>query len=111
MFRRINLSAIVVMAIGCVLGYAVAAGNLNRASWAGTRQASSNSAAEQGASAQERQGGCSDGMNKGELVALATHNEKVAAEAEKSGKQPNILVVWGAVKRIRSRRAAIACPA
>src|SRR5208337_1647398 len=32
---------------------------------------------------------------RAQLLALAEHNQDATAAAEKSGKQPNILVIWG----------------
>ena len=95
MFRRINLSAIALMAIGGLLGYAVASGNLNPAIWFSTAQASSNSTSAQGTAAQEQLAGCCDGVNKDQMVALATHNRNVEANAQTSGKKPNICIIWG----------------
>ena len=43
----------------------------------------------------ERPAGSRDGVNKGEILALATHNQTVIAEAQKSGKKPNICIIWG----------------
>ncbi|QVL33747.1 sulfatase-like hydrolase/transferase [Telmatocola sphagniphila] len=39
--------------------------------------------------------GCGDGLSKQELALLTAHNEKVSAQAEKSGKKPNFCIIWG----------------
>jgi arylsulfatase len=43
----------------------------------------------------ERPAGSGDGANKGAILALAAHNQTVAAAGQESGKKPNICVIWG----------------
>ena len=38
---------------------------------------------------------CDQGATKAELLALAAHNQGVAAAARESGKKPNICIIWG----------------
>ncbi len=95
MLRRVHVGAIVMMAIGCLLGYAAASGNLDLARWASSVQASPNATVDQAAAAPKRPVGCCDGVNRGDFVALAAHNQKVAAEAQQFGKKPNICIIWG----------------
>lgn len=38
---------------------------------------------------------CSDGLARSEQVALASHNQLVAATLAQTGKKPNILIIWG----------------
>jgi arylsulfatase A-like enzyme len=38
---------------------------------------------------------CSRGANKSELVAMATHNQAVAAALSQTGKKPNFCIIWG----------------
>ncbi len=38
---------------------------------------------------------CSNGLNRTDQLALASHNQLVAATLAQAGKQPNILVLWG----------------
>jgi arylsulfatase len=38
---------------------------------------------------------CSSGLNRSEQLALATHNQLVAATQAQSGKKPNIVIIWG----------------
>jgi len=78
---------IAMMACGCLLGYGAASGNLNLALWAG-QPALATTAAPVGRSV-----GCCDGVDKGDFIALAAHNQKVATEADKSGKKPNIVLI------------------
>jgi len=95
MFRQSKVSAIMGMAIGSLLGCAAALGNFNPFLFANAAQVSPNVTADSVATARERPEGCCDDVNKGELVALAAHNERVAAEAQASGKKPNICIIWG----------------
>ncbi|MBP3959947.1 arylsulfatase [Gemmata sp. G18] len=38
---------------------------------------------------------CDAGANAADLAALAAHNQKVTANAQKDGKKPNICIIWG----------------
>jgi arylsulfatase A-like enzyme len=73
MFRRIQVSTIVMMAIGGLLGYAAASGTLKPGSRARAAEMVPTSVTEQ----------------------LAAHNQNVAAAAQKDGKKPNICIIWG----------------
>jgi len=95
MFRQSHVSAIMMMAMGGLLGYAASSGHLSLGNRASAGEPVPTSETEQLAARAVRAETCSDGVNKGELVALAAHNEKVAAEAQKSGKKPNICIIWG----------------
>ncbi len=95
MLRRIHVSALSSVAIGALLGYAAASGNLNPSRWVSIAQASPGATAELEAAAPERTTGCGDGVSREELTVLAINNQKVSAAAQKSGKKPNILVIWG----------------
>jgi arylsulfatase len=83
------------MAIGCLLGYAGASGKLNPARWAKAAQAASNATPDLVSPAGQRTEGCCDDASKGAFVALAAHNRNVAADARRSGKKPNICIIWG----------------
>ena len=98
MFRRSHLNAILTMMVGGLLGYAAASEKLDP-----LRQSSA-SAASEGLSALQPSecapagvpiAGCCDDAKRGELLALATHDESVQENAAQSGKKPNILVIWG----------------
>ncbi len=93
MFRRIHISAFATLAIGCLLGYAVASGSLAPANRASAAPAPHNAIVDSTSAVREQPKGCCDGVNKGELVALAAHNQNVASKTQKSGKQPNILLI------------------
>jgi arylsulfatase len=85
-----------VLAIGALLGYLAAAGRLNPFSWAGTAPppAETTNAKPTGTGNGARPT-CCDEVNEGRLLALANHNEQVAARTAQTGKKPNILVIWG----------------
>ncbi|HLN31808.1 MAG TPA: arylsulfatase [Gemmataceae bacterium] len=95
MFQRTRTNAIALVAIGGLLGFAAASGKFNPARWASDAQGSSNASAAQSAEPAKPSASCCDVLNKGELAAIAAHNQKVAAKADKTGKKPNILVIWG----------------
>jgi len=40
-------------------------------------------------------GGCSMCASKGEMLALAAHNQLVAAALAQTGKKPNLCIIWG----------------
>jgi len=82
-----RVCAILSLAAGSLLGCLAAAtnGNPTAASGATTPKRSVTTAA-----------GCSDQRaTKAELLALAFHNQGVAAAARESGKKPNICIIWG----------------
>src|SRR5262249_42142190 len=95
MFKNTKILAVAFMGLGMLLGYAAAAGKLNPAMWARASQPVPTTAADQPVSVPDQQAGCCDGVNKGQLVALANHNERVAPAAQTSGQKPNILIIWG----------------
>jgi hypothetical protein len=86
--RNTKVLAVACIGLGVLLGYAAASGRLNpwERAQAGLRAANAVQPApfatpDPSVATPERQGGCCDGVNKGEMVALAAHNQKVAAEA------------------------------
>ncbi len=100
--RNSKILALACIGLGILLGYATATWRPN--SWqqvqAGLRDSNDIrpapvATADRIAAAQERQNGCCEGVNQGALFTLAAHNHKVAADAQNSGKRPNILIVWG----------------
>ncbi len=100
--RNSKILALACIGLGILLGYATATWRPN--SWqqvqAGLRDSNDIrpapvATADRIAAAQERQNGCCEGVNQGALFTLAAHNHKVAADAQNSGKKPNILIVWG----------------
>ena len=95
MIRRIHVGALVVMAIGSVLGFGAARGTVNLDQRARADQTASITTADRPAASAEQPSGTCAGVNKGEFLALAAHNQAVAAEAQASGKKPNICIIWG----------------
>lgn len=81
--------------LGVLIGYAAASGKLSSIQWVRASQPAPTSRTDESKSAGETQPGCCDGASKDELLALANHNARVAADSEKSGKKPNICIIWG----------------
>jgi Sulfatase len=49
-----------------------------------------------GSPANAEESGCfSQGLSKAQMLALATHNQTVAANSAQSGRKPNIVIMWG----------------
>jgi hypothetical protein len=94
MFRKVHVVAVVSAVLGAALGYLAAAGHLNLFCQANAAPEPDvvGTAPSPGASTP---GPRCNGVSKGELVALAAHNQQVAAKGTSSGKKPNILVLWG----------------
>jgi arylsulfatase len=99
MVRNTRVQTAAVLAVGVLLGYLAASG-LSPFSWAGgarlpVEEVTAKPAGSGGANEQV----CCNGSDTGQLLAradpLASHNEKIAAEAQKSGKKPNICIIWG----------------
>jgi arylsulfatase len=86
MLRHPNLLALAALALGALLGYAAASGMLNPLEWRGAGGPPAR-AAEPAAPRQT--------SKVPATRSLATHNQKVAAEADKSGKKPNFCIIWG----------------
>ena len=82
-----SASRILSLIAGAVIGYAVATSNGD------STAASLPSASER--SVTTAAGCCVQIATKAELLALAAHNQAVAVAAEKSGKKPNICIIWG----------------
>src|SRR5262245_57284139 len=95
MRKNTKVMAVGFLGLGMLLGYAAASGYLNPAQWARASQRAPAARTDQPTDAGKAQPGCCDGVSKGELVALGTHDTRVVAQSEKDGKKPNILVIWG----------------
>ena len=93
MLKNVKLQFLLVAGLSALLGYAAASGKLNpfQKADAGTADQPKTAAS----SAPAAPGCCSDGLSKAGMLALATHNNAVAAKAADAGKKPNILVLWG----------------
>ncbi len=95
MMRQIHIGAIATMVIGSLLGYSAASGEGQPTAQANRVQPLSIDRLEQPLVLLPRpEIGC-DATRRGETLALAVHNQKVAADAQKVDKKPNILVIWG----------------
>ncbi|VTR91249.1 arylsulfatase : Arylsulfatase OS=Flavobacterium hydatis GN=IW20_13330 PE=4 SV=1: Sulfatase [Gemmata massiliana] len=90
MFRVTNVPVMIALAIGAAGGWAGASGKFDallRAEQQATTAADSTPCAE---------GGCCASPDKAAaLTAINAHNAKVSANAQKDGKKPNILVIFG----------------
>jgi arylsulfatase A-like enzyme len=87
MVRAYRVCVILSLAAGALFGYIAPTSNGD------SRVASAPRAPEHSVSTAAS---CSDQpATKAQLLALAAHNEAATAAAEKSGKKPNILVIWG----------------
>jgi len=95
MFRRTHVRAVVMMAIGSMLGFAAAMGKVGPDQRAAAGQTAATTTADSPRASAERPAASCDGANKGAILALAAHNETVAARAQESGKKPNFCIIWG----------------
>src|SRR5438270_7775177 len=87
MWKNVKFQLLLVAGVSALLGYAAAAGKLNPFAKADAGQTEQPKAAAPAAAEAAKPGCCSDGVNKGTLVALANHNEAVAANAAAAGKK------------------------
>ncbi len=95
MLKSTRFQAIVLVAVGALLGYAAASG---KERWNWQVEAAPPSEPLQPAHsspAQLPQVDCCEGSNKGKLLALATRSHKVAHYADTSRKKPNIVFIMG----------------
>ena len=81
--------------LGVLLGYAAASGRLKPFQTADAAPPVPDAVLAKAASADPSCPTRCEGANKGELLALASHNAEVQAKAEKEGKKPNICIIWG----------------
>ncbi|MFO0806505.1 MAG: arylsulfatase [Gemmataceae bacterium] len=91
MLNRSTLGSLVLVAVGAAFGWAAANGHLNlsRQANASTTETASTP---KPVPATTPATCCETGAN---LAVLAEHNRKVSAVAQKDGKKPNILIIWG----------------
>jgi arylsulfatase len=98
MFRAFHISAVVAIAIGSLFGYTAASSTLksnrNSSNRADAALASRPLAIEPVRMSRAPPAACCEIVH-GELLALAQQNQKVAAASQKSGKKPNICIIWG----------------
>src|SRR4051794_3982544 len=98
MFQRTTVQAVVILAVGALLGYAAGTGKLNPFSKAEAAPSGETSAFNKSPESQtgDSPGCCSEGASKAQLLAMADPKVKAAvARAEKNGKKPNIVVIMG----------------
>ena len=93
MWKNVKLQFLLVAGLSALLGYVAAYGKLNPFQKADAGPANQPKPA--ASSAPAAPGCCSDGLSKAGMLALATHNNAVAAKAADAGKKPNILIIWG----------------
>lgn len=90
MFRNSKVHACLLVAAGVFLGYAAASGKLNI-----LQRTVAAAAAQPSASLPHMATSCCDEIDKGQLLAVAAHNEAVNANAAQTGKKPNIVFIMG----------------
>ena len=95
MLKKSNGMAAAFIGVGMLIGYAAASGNLNLAPWAQASQPAPAADAGQPGDALAQKTSCCDGVDKGQLLALANHNANVTVNAVQTGKKPNICIIWG----------------
>src|SRR5262245_57774609 len=93
MMKRSHLASMALVAVGAVLGWAVAAGRLDLTQPA--TAAVERTAPTGPAIAAPVRSCCDAGAHPAALATVAAHNTAVAARAAQDGKKPNILVIWG----------------
>src|SRR5262249_18576912 len=95
MLKNTRVQMIAMGAIGGLLGYAAASGKLDVFGTASDKQSQSSVTDKEGCPS-EGAACCSEGVTKGQLVALANPRVKEAvAAAAQNGKKPNILFIMG----------------
>lgn len=84
------------IALGAVLGYVAASVEPQRSMQAAVGASTTASAEVATVDAEPNAPGCcSNELSRGDQLALASHNELVAAALLQSGKKPNICIIWG----------------
>jgi arylsulfatase len=90
MMKRSTLISAALVAVGAIFGWAVASGHLDV-----SRKAAASVERTQPADAAAPAAGGEAGLKPAELALIVAHNEKVAVNAQKDGKKPNICIIWG----------------
>jgi arylsulfatase len=93
-----KLLAVAALLVGAALGYAAATGAwspLARATAAPSETPCVALISSCNPSPRVAAGCCSGPVESTEVVAISTHNAKVAAKAAQDGKKPNIVIIWG----------------
>lgn len=95
MLKNPKIQAVALIGLGVLLGYAVASGKLDPTQWVRAGEPSPTPPTDQPAAVSIQPAACCDGIDRNQLVALASHDESVAAAAQKTGEKPNICIIWG----------------
>ena len=86
--------SLLMVAVGAAMGYVAASSPLERSTNAASSEKTASTAAVADTKA-ESESSCSDGLTRSDQIALASHNQLVAASLAQTGKKPNIIVLWG----------------
>jgi arylsulfatase A-like enzyme len=89
-----SIQALALVASGALLGGAAATADLPRSAGPSKQEAAA-SAISVGKAADAAKTCCSSDLARGSLLALAEHNQSIAANAAQAGKNPNFLVIFG----------------
>jgi arylsulfatase A-like enzyme len=98
MWKSSRILAIAFIGLGVVLGYAAAFGKLSpseRATAASPEPVTAKPVAVQPATPDCPSGGCCAAPGSKNELLLTAHNQAVKEGADKSGKKPNICIIWG----------------
>ncbi|HTI51089.1 MAG TPA: arylsulfatase [Planctomycetaceae bacterium] len=100
MLNKARFLSVAAIGLGMLLGYAAASGTVSPVPGTETRRSlspasSSSVLSERPTSCPASRAGCCADADRNLLLALAEQNAKVAAQAEKTGKKPNICIIWG----------------
>jgi arylsulfatase A-like enzyme len=90
MMNRLRMQALLMLALGCALGYVAAQGKLDFSSAVTAEPKAPAAPAQPGVT-----GCCTNLPAKAQMLALAQHNDRVKAKARQDGKKPNICIIWG----------------
>ena len=85
--------SLLMVAFGAAIGYLAALSPLERASNAAPSEVSQEQTEGRVTNAPQPEASCSDGLARADQVALANHNQLVAASLAQTGKKPNILII------------------
>lgn len=88
--------SLAMIAVGAVMGYVAASSQVRPALNAAVVGAAANpNTFEAKPAPTEREACCAEGLTRTDQVALASHNQLVAASLAQTGRKPNILIIWG----------------
>lgn len=90
------LPSLLTLGAGALLGYAAASADLPPVMHAAvTKAAAAPHVAEPAEAKPAPAGCCPNDLSRSDQLALANHNQLVAATLAQTGKQPNICIIWG----------------